>query len=142
MNQPHISHVPYRVPYADTDQMGVVYYGNYLTYFERVRNQLLRDLGLPYADIERRGFGLPVIEAQVHYRAAAGYDDELDIQGWFAGARGARLRVNCAVYCRDTLLAEGHTVHALVDRPTMRPRLLRTFPELLGLCPETNDGMS
>ena len=54
-------HVPYRVPYADTDRMGVVYYGNYLVYFERARNELLRALDLTYREIEERGFGLPVL---------------------------------------------------------------------------------
>lgn len=113
--------VPYRVPYADTDQMGVVYYGNYLAYFERARNELLRAVGIPYVEIEARGFALPVAEAHVMYRAAATYDDLLDIQGWIGWVKAARLRVDCAVYCGDALLAEGYTVHAFVDRQRLRP---------------------
>jgi acyl-CoA thioester hydrolase len=113
--------VPYRVPYADTDQMGVVYYGNYLTYFERARNELLRTMGLPYSEIEARGFALPVAQAHVDYRAAATYDDELEIHGWVGWLKAVRLRVNCAVYCGDALLAEGYTIHAFVNRNTLRP---------------------
>ena len=124
----HQAHVVYRVPYADTDQMGVVYYANYLIYFEMLRNQLLRDLALPYSELERRGYALPVIEANVQYKAAARYDDEIDVYGWLAWVRGVRLRVDCEVRCREALLARGYTVHACVDRQTLRP--VRVLPEL------------
>jgi acyl-CoA thioester hydrolase len=109
------------VPYADTDQMGVVYYGNYLTYFERARGQLLRDVGMPYGEIERRGFGLPVLSAHVDYKAPARYEDVLEIRGWVGERRAVRVQVNCAVYRGDELLAEGYTVHAFVDLAALRP---------------------
>jgi acyl-CoA thioester hydrolase len=117
----YCARLSYRVPYADTDQMGVVYYGNYLTYFERARNELLRDLGLPYSEIERRGFGLPVLSAHVDYKAPARYDDLLEIRGWVGDRRAVRVQVNCAVYRADQLLAEGHTVHAFVELASLRP---------------------
>jgi acyl-CoA thioester hydrolase len=116
--------VRYRVPYADTDQMRVVYYANYLVYFEMARNELLRLAGFPYREIEARGFALPVLEAQVHYRAAARYDDELDIRGWVGWLKPVRVRVDCAVRRGDLLLAEGHTVHAFVDLATLKPARL------------------
>ena len=112
--------VHYRVPYADTDQMRVVYYGNYLIYFEMARNELLRALGVPYREIEARGLALPVLEAQVNYRSAARYDDELEISGWVGWIKPVRLRVDCAVHSGGTLLAEGHTVHACVELATLR----------------------
>jgi acyl-CoA thioester hydrolase len=115
------AHVRYRVPYADTDQMRVVYYANYLIYFEMARNELLRQVGFPYREIEARGFGLPVLEAQVHYHAAARYDDELDIRGWIGWLKPVRIRVDCAVFCGSEVLAEGHTVHACVQLSTLRP---------------------
>jgi len=65
MKRMRTAQVLYRVPYADTDRLGVVYYANYLVYFERGRGQLMRDAGLPYGELERRGFALPVIEAHV-----------------------------------------------------------------------------
>jgi len=116
--------VRYRVPYADTDQMRVVYYGNYLVYFEMARNELLRVMGLPYREIEARGFALPVLEAHVTYRSAARYDDELDLSGWVGWVKPVRLRVDCAVHSGGTLLAEGHTVHACVDLATLKPARL------------------
>jgi acyl-CoA thioester hydrolase len=118
---PAIAHVRYRVPYADTDQMRVVYYANYLIYFEMARNELLRQAGFPYREIEARGFALPVLEAQVQYHAAAHYDDELDIRGWVGWLKPIRIRLECAVYCGPSLLAEGHTVHAFVDLARLKP---------------------
>ena len=58
----------YRVPYADTDQMGVVYYANHLEYFERVRNEVLREAKLPYTLFEDQGVMLPVVEAHCNYK--------------------------------------------------------------------------
>ena len=61
--------IKYRVPYADTDMMGVVYYGNYLTLFERCRNELMRSTGPSYKQLEEGGVMLPVIEAHVDYKS-------------------------------------------------------------------------
>ena len=115
---------PYRVPYADTDMMGVVYYGNYLTLFERARNELMRAMGPTYAQMEAGGLMLPVIEAHVDYRAPARYDDELEIAAWLAEARGVRCKVRCAVLRGGELLASGWTIHACVDAATRRPARL------------------
>ena len=123
--------IPYRVPYADTDQMGFVYYGNYLTYFERVRNELMRGTPLSYAEMEARGLGLPVLEAHVDYRSAAHYDDELTIVGRIAEIGRLRIRVECEVFRGDELLASGHTVHACIDLHTRRPT--RLPPEIQAL---------
>lgn len=115
------STILYRVPYADTDQMGVVYYANYLVYFERLRNRLLRDLGIPYRELEKMGYALPVIEAHVTYRQGARYDDELEIAGRAIPGRGARLRVDCEVRRGGTVLVRGYTIHACVSLETGRP---------------------
>ena len=123
--------IPYRVPYADTDQMGFVYYGNYLTYFERVRNELMRGTPLSYAEMEARGLGLPVLEAHVDYRSAAHYDDELTIVGRIAEIGRLRIRVECEVLRGDELLASGYTVHACIDLHTRRPT--RLPPEIQAL---------
>ena len=111
----------YRVPYADTDQMGVVYYANYLVYFERLRNELLREAGIPYLEIEKRGIMLPVIEAVCKYKNPARYDDLLEISGWVQEVRGAKIIINCEVRKNGELLVEGHTVHACVDIASRRP---------------------
>ena len=75
---PAISRV--RVRYAETDQMGVVYYANYFVWFEVGRTDLLRAAGWSYRDMETEGFGLPVIEAQCTYRESARYDDEIEVR--------------------------------------------------------------
>jgi acyl-CoA thioester hydrolase len=126
------SHLPYTVPYADTDQMGVVYYANFLVYFERARSQLLRDIGFPYKEMERRGFALPVVEAHVDYKAPAGFEDELVISAWVGWVKGVRLQVCCAVHRGDQLLATGHTVHACIDIKTRKP--VRVIPEIADVC--------
>jgi acyl-CoA thioester hydrolase len=116
------SEIQYRVPYADTDQMGVVYYANYLVYFERLRNELLREDGLPYYEIENLGIMLPVIEAVCKYKNPAKYDDILIFSGWMDEIKGVKIKICCEVRRNGELLAEGYTVHACVDTKTRRPR--------------------
>lgn len=123
----------YRVPYADTDQMGVVYYANYFEYFERFRNELLRETGHTYLELEKEGIAMPVIEANCRYKASARYDDVLDITGCFAEASGVRVKIACQIFCRGKLLVEGFTIHACVDmktgRPARPPRFIRELVE-------------
>lgn len=113
--------VKYRVPYADTDQMGFVYYGNYLVFFERARNELLRAMGFPYRQLEALGVGLPVTEAAIQYHAHAKYDDLLTIRARLVEHSGVRVKVACQVLREDTLLVEGWTIHAFIDLKTGRP---------------------
>lgn len=118
----------YRVPYADTDMMGIVYYGNYLTLFERCRNEVMRQTGVTYKEMEERDKAmLPVIEAHVDYSKPARYDDELTIYGWLAAAGGVRIKVCCVVMRGDELLASGYTVHACVSTENMRPMRLPSY---------------
>ncbi len=120
--------IDYRVPYADTDQMGVVYYANHLVYFERLRNELLRRGGLTYKEWEARGLTLPVVEAYCRYRSPARYDDLLTVAGWVASASGARIRIEYRLTRDDILLAEGYTVHACLSsasRPLRLPEELK-----------------
>lgn len=104
----------YRVPYADTDQMSVVYYANYLEYFERSRTEMLRDAGLPYSQLEQQGYFLPVAEATCKYRASATYDDLLTFRSYFVEARGVRLTIATEVWNSEKLLVEGHVVLACI----------------------------
>ena len=113
--------IEYRVPYADTDQMKVVYYANYLGYFERLRNELLRNTGFTYHQMEESGLALPVIEAVCHYKASARYDDLLTISGWVSEIKGMRVTIQCEVRRGEELLVSGHTIHACIDIRTGRP---------------------
>ena len=113
----------YRVPYADTDQMGVVYYGNYLTLFERARNELMRACGYTYRQCEEEGWMLPVVHAKGDCRRPARYDDLLEVTAWCRAHRGVRLEIACEVRVkgRPEVLAEGFTRHCFVSTGTFRP---------------------
>jgi len=125
--------IDYRVPYADTDQMGVVYYAEYLVYFERLRNELLRRSAVTYKEWEARGLRLPVVQVYCRYFAPAHYDDILRITGWVASAAGVKIRIDYRVIREETLLAEGYTVHATLSaagRPVKIPvELSRMVPD-------------
>jgi acyl-CoA thioester hydrolase len=106
-----------RVIYGDSDQMGVVYYANYLRYFEAGRNEFIRAKGLRYRDFEaKHGLLLPVAEAHVEYRLPARYDDLLVVEVTLAEARRASARFTYRVLRDGEVVATGHTVHACVDR--------------------------
>ncbi len=115
--------IEYRVPYADTDQMGVVYYGNYLTLFERARNELMRSCGYTYRECEAEGWMLPVVHAEVDYRAPARYDDLLEIDAYVQLQKGVRLEIACEVRRKgeEALLAKGFTRHCFVSTESFRP---------------------
>ena len=113
----------YRVPYADTDQMGVVYYGNYLALFERARNELIRAYGYTYRECEAEGWMLPVVHAEVDYRRPAKYDDLLEVTAWVRLLKGVRIEIACEVRRKgeEGLLASGYTRHAFVSTKDFRP---------------------
>ena len=111
----------YRVPYADTDQMGVVYYGNYLTIFERARNELMRACGYTYRECEAEGWMLPVTHAEVDYKRPARYDDLLEVTAWCRAHKGVRLEIACEVKVGGELLVSGFTRHGVVSTKTFRP---------------------
>jgi acyl-CoA thioester hydrolase len=111
-----------RVRYAETDRMGVVYYANYLVWFEVGRTEWLRDTGLTYRTLEEEGLGLPVIEAHCEYRVGARYDDELEVRTRARLVSPARLAFEYEIVrCEDgATVAVGRTVHATIG-PTGRP---------------------
>ena len=119
-----------RVRYAETDQMGFAWHGQYLAWFEVGRTDWLRQHGLTYRQLEAEGLRLPVIEAEVKYRRPARYDDELRIRTTVASFAGARVAFSYEVHRADEdgPLATGSTVHAAVDtagRPRRLPEELR-----------------
>lgn len=104
------------VRYAETDMMGVVYHGNYLPWFEVGRTTLLREQGLPYRDLERDGFFLPVVEVQMKFHRPAVYDDIVTVITTLKDKPGIRITLDYEVRREDTLLVTGRTVHAFIDR--------------------------
>jgi acyl-CoA thioester hydrolase len=121
------------VRYAETDTMGVVYYANYLVWFEVGRTDLLRESGWSYRDIEADGYMLPVLEAACAYHQPARYDDELDVKTIGVLLSPVRVKFTYEVVRRAdaVLLATGHTVHASIDRGGRPCRLPDRVRELL-----------
>jgi len=103
-----------RVIFGDTDQMGVVYYANYLRYFEGARADYWRALGRSYKDLEGWGVALPVVEAHCAYKKPARYEDLLEIDTELSEVRIASVRFVYSIYRGTELLAEGWTRHAIV----------------------------
>jgi acyl-CoA thioester hydrolase len=112
-----------QVIFGDTDQMGVVYYANYLRYFESARAAYWRALGKSYKDLEAWGVALPVVEAHCRYRRPAYYEDLVSVDVRVSELRAASLRFAYAIYRGEELLADGTTRHAVVG-PNGRPRAL------------------
>lgn len=111
-----------RVRYADTDKMGVVYNGNYLTYFEVGRTELMRYLGLPYIKLEEQGYILPLLESHVNYKRSAIYDDILNVKSIInLSELSTKIRFDYEIYVQDILIASGWTIHAFVLREKMKP---------------------
>ena len=119
-----------RVRYAETDKMGVVYYANYLVWFEVGRTDLLRSLGWSYREMEIAGVSLPVIEAQCTYQRPARYDDEIEIRTVGRLLSPVRMEFEYQVITTDNqaVAATGKTVHAALDpsgRPCRLPQRVR-----------------
>jgi acyl-CoA thioester hydrolase len=111
------------VRYAETDTMGVVYYGNYLTYFEVARVDYLRTIGCSYRDLEDSGYVAAVTEAHCRYLAPARFDDLLEIKVRIAALRGASMSFAYEIRRAEDQrpIAEGTTSHACLNRATLRP---------------------
>jgi acyl-CoA thioester hydrolase len=123
-----------RVRYADTDQMKFVYYSKYLEYFEQGRSDLLREVGMPYPVIEKMGYFLPVVESYVKYHQPARYDDLLEVNTVLREIPAVLIRIEYEVLRRDdsASIAEGYTVHCVVDASTGKPiRAPKAFVEAL-----------
>ncbi|WP_242916412.1 acyl-CoA thioesterase [Pontibacter liquoris] len=124
------SEVQIRVRYAETDQMGYVYYGNYAAYYEVARTEVFRRLGIHYKEMEATGTMMPVMELKCKYIRPARYDDLLTIKLFLKQKpHGSRIKFEYEVYNEElTLLNVGETTMVFVDmksgRPTAIPVLL------------------
>jgi acyl-CoA thioester hydrolase len=112
-----------RVIFGDTDQMGVVYYANYLRFFEAARAGYWRGCGRSYKDLEAWGVAMPVVEAHARYHKPSFYEDLLAIEIEVTEMRSASMRFGYLVRRGDVLIASGFTRHAIIG-PTGRPRAL------------------
>ena len=118
----HKTEVKYIVPYFDTDQMGVIYHGNYLRYFEIARNQFLRDMNYSYTQMEEDGTMLPVVQVQLDYKNPGFFEDELLISVGMAKYKGCRIHFDHQVCNQDgKLLAKGYTTHCFMCKTKRKP---------------------
>ena len=127
---PHVSTIDFRVRYAETDQMGVVYHANYLVWCELGRTEFIRTLGVTYAELERQGVQLAVSEASIRFHAGARYDDMIRVSTTLAGVRSRMVTFDYDVSIRDTgecpcepaeqLLRRAAVGVGLADRPGHR----------------------
>ena len=118
--------------YAETDKMGVVYYANYLVWFEVGRTDLLRESGWDYREMEEEGYALPVIEAHCTYREPARYDDVLDVRttGMLLSPVRVQFTYEIVRASDAAMLATGTTIHATLDRagrPCRLPERVREW---------------
>jgi len=113
-----------RVRYAETDQMGVVYHGNYAQYLEMGRVEWLRNLGLSYSVMEKNGTMLPVVSLTINYKKPARYDDLLRVRTIFKKQDGVKIEFDYEIYNEaDELLTTGYSLLVFVDMKTGRPTL-------------------
>lgn len=124
--------VEFRVRYAETDQMGVVYHANYLVWCEVGRTDFIRDLGLPYAEMERGGTALAVAEASVRYHAPARYDELVRVETTLSAVRSRALTFDYVIFNAATgeRLATASTMLVALDksgRPSPIPVAIRAI---------------
>lgn len=115
------------VRYQETDQMGVVYHANYLVWFEIGRTKLIEQLGFTYADMEKSGIILPVIDAHLSYKKPAKYGNKAYVETTLREYKGVRITYDYNVKSVDSdeLLVTGYTKHAFTEKGTLKPIQLR-----------------
>ncbi len=124
----------HRVYYAETDAMGVVYYGNYFEWFEQARDNYLRNRGMSYAEVEERGIFLPVTETFCRYLYPARYDEEIKVKTWVKKVARASIVFGYEVYnltSQDKLMTQAETTHACVNKEGKITRIPRWLLEIV-----------
>ena len=123
-----VSRVPCRVLFADTDALGIVYYANYLRYFEIGRAEFFREFVRPFPDYIADDQYLIVLEAHCAYRRSARYDQVLTIETRLGEVGRVRIRIDYAIRDEaDDVLAEGYTTHTVTDSRGRVRRMSRDF---------------
>jgi acyl-CoA thioester hydrolase len=124
--------ISFRVRYGETDQMGVVYHGNYAQYLEMGRVEWLRSLGISYKKLEEGGIILPVISLSVHFKKSALYDDLITVETILKKSPSVKIEFDYKIYNeKNELLIEANTVLAFIDAKKNRP--IKCPTEILNL---------
>jgi len=122
-----------RVLYKDTDKAGIVYYANYLHWFEMGRTEFMRNAGCSYFELEKKHFIMPVVEAFCRYYASAKYDDVIEIETTIDVIDRIKMKFHYAIVRQadKKLLAEGYTLHVCTDEQAKVKRLPESLLALL-----------
>ena len=116
------SKVDVRVRYSETDQMGVVYHGNYVPYFEIGRVEWLRNKGISYKELEESGIALPIVSMHLNYKKPARYDDLLTVKTILKSQTSVKIEFDYEIYNEaNELLTMGYSMLVFVDMKTGRP---------------------
>jgi len=125
-----------RVRYSETDQMGVVYHGNYAQYFEMGRVEWLRNIGVSYKSMEENGVMLPVVSLNMNYKKPARYDDLLRVKTIFKSLTSVKIEFDYEIYNeQNELLTIGNSILVFVNMKTGRPMAAPEYikEKLLGI---------
>lgn len=118
----NLHEVQVRVRYSETDQMGVVYHGNYVPYFEIGRVEWLRNKGIAYKNLEENGIALPIVSMTLNYKKPARYDDLLTIKTKLKSYEGVKIAFECEIHSeQNELLTTASFLLVFVDLKTARP---------------------
>ena len=113
----------FRPRYSETDQMGIVYYGNYASYFEVGRVELLRSIGMTYAEMERNGTMLPVVHMNIDFKTGAKYDEEVVLDTYITEIPTRKISFYHALRNKEgKLLVKGEVVLVFVDTKTFKTK--------------------
>ncbi len=111
-----------RVRYSETDQMGVVYHGNYIPYFEIGRVEWLREKGVSYKSLEDSGIALPIVSMTINYKKPARYDDLLYVKTRFKSHSSVKIEFDCQILSEaNELLTTAHFILVFVEMKSGRP---------------------
>lgn len=125
--------VKIRVTYADTDAMGIVYHTNYIKWFEIGRTELLREMGIVYAQLELMGYNLPLTEVSCYYLAPAKYDDIVLLETKINYFRRASIKFEYIIWNekKDKILVEGYSTHAFTNNEGKITRAPKKMAEII-----------
>ena len=114
--------VEIRVRYSETDQMGVVYHGNYVPYFEIGRVEWLRDKGISYKSLEESGIALPIVSMTLNYKKSARYDDLLTVKTTFKKQTSVKIEFECEIWSeKNELLTTASFILVFLNLKTGKP---------------------
>ncbi len=123
--------VEIRARYQETDKFGIVYYANYYVWFEIARTEFFRGMGLPYAELEKKGIYIVIVNSACQYKQPAYYDDQITVRSRISSVRNTSFTFEYEVMRGKDLLAEGKTVQVLVNKERRPVRIPEDIRELI-----------